>query len=322
MITLYDTATGSLNLGDQIIMQAVMKQLEDIFEQETFVQYPTHYPMSKYALNKAGENSLAFVGGTNLLQAFWEIKPKKNQWAIGLFESFKMQPAILLGCGWSSYNQEVTYKAKKFYTNALSSEFIHSVRDSYTADKLKQVGIENVLNTACPTMWGMNRDFISTVRIKKSRSVVFTLTDYNKDYDLDIKLIKILLSHYDNIYYWPQGHEDLNYFKDLIERNDGIKMSSIQIIPHNLKSYDSLLENDEVDFIGTRLHAGIRAIQFKQRSIIIGIDNRALEMGKDFNIPVLKRLELDELHKLIQADLEVDISIPLENINKWKSQFA
>ena len=99
-------------------------------------------------------------------------------------------------------------------------------------------------------------------------------------------------------------------------------MSSIQIIPHNLKSYDSLLENDEVDFIGTRLHAGIRAIQFKQRSIIIGIDNRALEMGKDFNIPVLKRLELDELHKLIQADLEVDISIPLENINKWKSQFA
>ncbi|MEN8352525.1 polysaccharide pyruvyl transferase family protein [Acinetobacter towneri] len=321
MITLYDTATGSLNLGDQIIMQAVIKQLEVLFEQETFIQYPTHYPMSKYAANKAWKNSLAFVGGTNILQSHWEIKPKKNQWAIGFFESFKMQPAILFGCGWQSYNEKTTFKAKKFYENSLSSKFLHSVRDSYTVERLKQIGVKNVLNTACPTMWGMDRDFIDTVRTKKSNTVVFTLTDYNKNYDLDVKLIKILLSNYNNIYFWPQGHEDLSYFKELSEIDNHIKRSLINILPHNLNCYDDLLLNEEVDFVGTRLHAGIRAIQHKQRSIIIGIDNRALEMSKDFDLPVVNRTELGYLEEIIVKDQKLNISIPVESINKWRNQF-
>ena len=48
-----------------------------------------------------------------------------------------------------------------------------------------------------------------------------------------------------------------------------------------LEAFDNLLESEiDLDYIGTRLHAGIRAIQKKRRSIIIGVDNRALEMQK------------------------------------------
>lgn len=321
MITLYNTAIGSFNLGDQIIMEAVKEQLEEIFIEDTFINYATHYPMSKYAANKANTNKLAFVGGTNLLQAHWDTKPKNNQWMIGFFESFFMSPVVLMGCGWSAYSNRTTYKAKKLYKNILSQQSLHSVRDDYTEKQLRHLGIKNVVNTACPTMWKMNEDFLCEVRTKKSDSVVFTLTDYNKNYELDTKLINLLSNYYSQIYFWPQGSGDLEYLKELEQNFPSVKLDNINILCHNLRSYDNVLKNIEIDFIGTRLHAGIRAIQFKQRSIIIGIDNRAYEMGKDFKLNVIDRNNLDCLESYMKNNLKVEISIPLDNINIWKSQF-
>ena len=47
--------------------------------------------------------------------------------------------------------------------------------------------------------------------------------------------------------------------------------------------------SENIDYVGTRLHAGIRALQHKKRTIIIGIDNRAIEKAKDFNLTVIDR---------------------------------
>jgi len=53
MITVYDTACGSLNMGDEIIMDAVMLHLESMFEHQQFCRYPTHYALASKTLKKA-----------------------------------------------------------------------------------------------------------------------------------------------------------------------------------------------------------------------------------------------------------------------------
>ncbi|TOG81065.1 capsular biosynthesis protein, partial [Vibrio parahaemolyticus] len=61
------------------------------------------------------------------------------------------------------------------------------------------------------------------------------------------------------------------------------------IIAPSLESFDEVLSSGNVDYIGTRLHGGVRALQKKVRTLILAIDNRAWEKKKDFNLPVVER---------------------------------
>ena len=59
--------------------------------------------------------------------------------------------------GWrgaQKYGQHIGAYTAHIYKRILSSEFMHSVRDSFTEEQLRSVGINNVINTGCPTMWG------------------------------------------------------------------------------------------------------------------------------------------------------------------------
>ena len=320
MITVYDTACGSLNMGDEIIMDAVMLHLESIFTHEQFCRYPTHYALASKTLKKAWKNPLAFVGGTNLLRNYWRFRARKNQWAIGFFDGFQMQPAILMGAGWNSYAKSPEWKARVFYRNALSKEYIHSVRDNYSLEKLKACGVNNVINTGCPTLWQLTPEHLARVPSVKAHQVVFTLTDYSRDIEKDSQLVECLEKNYQKLYFWAQGSEDNQYFDELIQLKPQI-FENIERIPTNLKSYNQLFINNEIDFIGTRLHAGIRALQLQKRVIIIGIDNRALEMHKDFNLPVVERHDLNKLDHLINSQWQPVINLPVREILDWKAQF-
>ena len=114
-----------------------------------------------------------------------------------------------------------------------------------------------------------------------------------------------------------QGSGDLDYLNQLDSMDD------IEIIPGNLASYDSLLQDStiDLDFVGTRLHAGVRAIQNKRRSIILGIDNRAEEKKKDLNLNVLSRSKISELENMINSDFETKINLNQHNIDSWRNQF-
>ena len=79
---------------------------------------------------------------------------------------------------------------------------------------------------------------------------------------------------------------------------------------------------EQADYIGNRLHAGIFALNAGCRSMIIGIDHRALEIGKDTGLPVIQRETIKEqLEEWIYEEQPVQISLPWENINRWKQQF-
>lgn len=74
---------------------------------------------------------------------------------------------------------------------------------------------------------------------------------------------------------------------------------------------------------GTRLHAGIHALNYKVRSIILAVDNRATEMGRDVNLPVIQRSEIGEkLESKINTDFTTDIRINQKNIRLFTEQFG
>ena len=109
----------------------------------------------------------------------------------------------------------------------------------------------------------------------------------------------------------------------MASRTSGLlkKTNEIEIINPHLSDYDNFLKKHEVDFIGTRLHGGIRALQHKRRSIIIGIDNRATELNRDFNLPVVNQENISNLSKIINSNFKTEIILPKTNIQTFLSQF-
>jgi polysaccharide pyruvyl transferase WcaK-like protein len=315
MITIYDTAAGSQNLGDSIIMDTVSRELADIFPQTFMRRFATHYPMSLDATKQAKQGSLSFFGGTNALHRKWRLKARKNQWSIGPVQFLTMNPTILMGTGWRSYSRETNWLGRKIYQRILSSQHMHSVRDDYTRQQLEKIGIHNVINTACPTMWRLTPEHLDQIPQQKAPSAVFTITDYAPSINEDRQMVEQIKSSYERVYFWPQGHLDITYVKEQFDTR------GVEILSPNLASFDEILSGD-IDYIGTRLHAGVRALQHKKRSIIVAIDNRAREIAKDTGLIIVERGDEQHLRQLIEANHQQTLKIPLEAIAAWKAQFA
>ena len=311
-ILIFDTSIATQNLGDVIILDSVNKSLEKLFPDGRFFKTATHESigLASYKLHKKADFS--FVAGTNLLSSNMN---KYNQWKVNFYDAAFLKDIILLGVGWWQYQNGVNLYTKLLYKKLLHRKFQHSVRDSYTKAKLAQAGIANCINTGCPTTWSLTPQHCSGIPTVKSGSVVFTLTDYNKDHRADLKLMHFLSEHYERIYFWPQGSGDLDYLTSF--------PGNVELVAPSLKAFDALLENsDSIDYVGTRLHAGIRAIQHGRRSIIVGVDNRAAEMAKDINLPFLARENIDRLDGMIDGQWATSLSIDFAAVDTWRSQFA
>lgn len=314
-ICLFDTSIASLNVGDFIIMDAVKKQLSLIDKLPQLVSLPTHDNFGKEGRKIMSTAEFSLVGGTNLLSS--ELL-KYRQWKFKFTDLAYMRNCILMGVGWWQYQNKPDLISEVIWKRILHKEMIHSVRDSFTQNQLKSIGVTNVINTGCPTMWQLTPEHCSTISEGIGKRVVFTLTDYNQDLIADGNLITSLKQNYEEVVFWPQGSEDIYYFNKFEEKI----RANILILPPQLSALDEHLCLENTDYIGTRLHAGIRALQHKVRTLIIGIDNRAIEKSKDFNLPVLARKDIDNINKKINEKCGIEINMPWENINAWKSQFT
>lgn len=301
-------------MGDHIIEAGVKKQLEPIIKDDFIVEISTHLPVSRQYMKYIQNFEKKFVGGSNLLRG--KMNRSFRQWDINLLQADLLKNSILVGVGWWQYGDELNNYTKKLYKNILSTDYLHSVRDNYTKEQLNSIGFNNVINTSCATMWDLTEEHCHQIPIEKQKSVIFTLTDYNKNQKRDRQFVNILVNNYDKVFMWVQGERDLEYLKEL-----NIDINKINIVPPSLKEFDKVLQNLDIDYIGTRLHGGVRALQHQKRTIIIGIDNRALEKKKDFNIDVVDREDMDLLENVIYDNFKTEIVIPEENIKEWKKQF-
>ena len=307
-IDVLDTHLDSDNLGDEIInyyCYNILKELNIDIDKKV----PTHRNFNA----KLREGRLKLVTGTNILGP--RSLNKNSLWKIP-DDIHNIVNAGLLGAGWVTYEDRTPRYTQLFLNKILSDSFVHSVRDSYTLNKMKTIcPNKRVVNTACPTMWNLTKTHCDKIPVKKSNRVVTTITDYNQN-EMDWKMIDILIDNYQDVYVWLQGDKDLKYLQNYP------KFNLLKIIPNEFSEYNNFLEDNHVDYVGTRLHAGIHALNKYKRTIIISIDNRALDISKDTNLPIIKREDItSKLSTIINGNMHTEINLPVKNIKLWKNQF-
>jgi hypothetical protein len=311
-IGVLDPSIGTSNLGDYIILQSINDEISDIYPNDMITRYPSQLVTAYDAKSLMAANELIFVCGTNLLTSNMD---KRNQWKMDpLHPLFIRNTAVLFGVGWWQYQEDPNRYTRKLYSNLLKEDCLHSVRDSYSLEMLNKAGIKNVVNTSCPTLWGLTPDACKKISTKKSDSVITTLTCYKKNPQQDKLLLDMLVNKYEKVYLWLQNLDDITYLNEFYD-----KIESLILVPPSLVAYDLILKNEDIDYIGTRLHAGIRALQKGRKTLIVAVDNRAVEIGKDVNLNVMKRDDLSEIGDVIESEYITEINLPWENINKWKN---
>lgn len=312
MLAIFDPCKGTSNCGDEIISLYSMKVIKEVFPDEEKRVYSTHILPDRASLRALPKCNRKVVCGTNLMTphfewySLWKIPP----------DFYGYRNIITIGVGWGYYCDEISDESRKVYNRILSKHGLHSVRDSYTEQKFRKMGINNVINTGCPTMWNLTEEHCCLIPTQKAKAVIATVTDYDQKPEKDAFMLKTLMEEYDLVYVWIQGKNDYEYLSTIID------VDRVRVLENSLEAFENVLKRGNVDYVGTRLHAGIHAMNYRIRSIIIAIDNRAIEMARDFQLPIIDRVNIEtDLRKMIQSDFMTKVKIPVDNINLWKAQF-
>lgn len=316
-IVLFDTAQGTTNEGDYIIKECIDQEMDFLFKSQYIVRYSTHQPISRFyqmfrknlISHVCSTSDYKFLCGTNLfMNSLLRLSPN---WNINFTSCKYYEGSIAIGCGMDMNAKYMDPYTKSIYKKILSHDYIHSVRDEHTKLFFESLGVK-AINTGCPTLWGFTPKLCEAIATKKKSNVIFTLTDYKRNPKLDQEFIEILRTYYNRLMFWVQGYDDYEYLKTLTD------VTGIEIIPQSYKDYEKALHSDDVEYVGTRLHAGIYAMRHGIRSIIICIDNRAEDMRRSYNLPVVNRKNL--VPKII-SEFTTNICVPHEKIEFWKAQF-
>jgi len=318
-----DNGCLSNNLGDIIIQRAVTRELRNLFGTCDIVRISTHVRMQPKHFENLQDSKYVFVGGSNLLgnSCFYPRERllrlegfRWRQWSISLCDAFKIRNAVLIGAGWWRYEGKAGLYTRRILKAALSKDALHSIRDEHTTKKLKKIGMYNVINTGCPTMWTLINIDQTNLPTDKADDVLMTLTCTQPKPEVDAKLIELLLAKYHRVYCWPQGKGDKDYVTSL--------RFPVIMLEHSLQSIEDFIRGEKNwDYIGTRLHGGILCLQAKRRTLILRIDNRATEITKDTGLFTVDRNDLASISLWIDGSARTEININREAVDSWRSQF-
>ena len=319
-ITVFDTAVGSPNLGDQIIARAVYTMLEAMFPQAHLWSIPTHDTYGAAGRKRQRHSLFSLTTGTNLLS---HRLPSGGLWKIPRYFRLSpipfghLRPRNLVLCAVGSNGHELPRAGARFLNASLWKDVPISARDEQTTAILSRSRVAGSLHTSCVTLWNLPRDHPFRLPTQRSPAVVVTLTGKrgarHASLEADRLLLDTLRRHYGVIHFWPQGRLDLEYAAM-------IGLTGINVLPHSLEAYTTLLRDaPALDYVGTRLHAGIHAIMHDRRSLIIPVDNRASDIGDSVHLPILAASDLSQLSSRIEAAWETRLDLPWDTIEKWKA---
>lgn len=320
-IVLLDITISDTNLGNAIIMGAAEKHLREVFPGAFFTRVPSFDGLGPASRDLVRRADLVFLCGANTLYShLWLFKP----WRVGIRDALWMRNKVVtVGVGWMRHKRlSERWMKPDVYTQivyrlALSKEYYHAVRDNYAERRLQEMGFK-VLNTGCPSLWQLSTEHCRSIPREKGRYALMTLTCYRPDAQADRKFFEIVRRHYAKVFFWAQQPKDWTYAHEVFQGEAG----SIEFLPPSLEALDHLLASEmSVDYVGTRLHAYIRALQHGRRAINVGVDDRAPEMARDFDLCVVPRGEWQLLEERILQPFETRVRVPEENIRLFKAQF-
>lgn len=145
-ITIFDTAVGTSNQGDNIIMESCERAVRPLLDNSFSMRFATHLPNFRFyqyfrngmKLQFADTSDYKFIMGTNLLTS--DVIASRGQWVIDLCSKRLYKDSILFGVGTTQDNKRMTGLTKYIYQNILRKDIAHSVRDKQSADLLKNTG--------------------------------------------------------------------------------------------------------------------------------------------------------------------------------------
>jgi hypothetical protein len=311
-IGIVDTSICGDNLGDEIIMEAVNGIVSGLFPDAYVFRVPSHEALSDRTRSFLKRSEWCFVGGTNILSSnmhrygLWRLSKKDA-------ELYGQIRTTLLGAGWIDYSAPPTSRTKGILKSAFRSDLLHSVRDTYTLKHLANSGVRAAM-TSCPTTWSLVPEHCARIPRALATNVIITLSAWREAPSADRAFVEVLRRHYKRLFFFCQSQEDYRYFASF-------GWEDITPISPTLKGYDQFLEGHDVDFVGTRLHGGIRALQKGRRALVLVVDNRATEIAKDTGLPVVSRDDCGAIERWIEAGAPTTIQLPLKAIDDWKAQF-
>lgn len=300
-----DPSVDSSNTGDVIIAHAVEKELSRAGGSRV-VRLPTQRRWTAAEFTEAETCAAFYVGGTNLLTSHPRLY---RQWKIGPKEiSVLRAKVVLLGVGWWQYQGPPDRYARRFLEQILDPHATHSVRDSYTQQQLSFLP-HRVLNTTCPTLWDVEEQLSPGNRFRGV--VISSVTDYDRDRKRDTAMLTTLRARCDQLFVWPQGSGDARYLSRLGFGG--------HLLDGTIDDFERVLAQPGAAYVGTRLHAGIRALQLGNAAVVVAVDNRATEIGHDVDLWVIERSDILNLDDCLDSKDESLLAIPNDEIDTWRT---
>lgn len=311
LVNVFDTAIDTDNLGDEIIMDAVWDVLRRIFPAATYRRIASHRHATIRQMLTGRKADVSVVGGTNILKSHMLFR---GNWRISPLDYLAWRKVVLLGVGWQHYGGgEADAPTRLFFRSILSQSRLQSVRDMHTYALLRP-HVPNAIYTGCPTMWRLTPDHCAKLPVRKARNVIFAVTYYQPAPAADRAVFQLLKRHYEKVFFWPQQASDMSYLRNL-------DVDGFVPLPRDVAQLDRLLREEDVEFIGARLHGGIRALQRGRRALIVPVDNRATEIGKVTLLPIGLRTEPEAIERWIVEPRPTRIVLPWDAIERWQNQF-
>ncbi|MCS5735573.1 polysaccharide pyruvyl transferase family protein [Herbiconiux daphne] len=307
-VVVVDPGMTSTNLGDQIISDAVHREfvtpLAKVADKVTVI--PMHGPLTEESRQAIRDADEVVVSGTNLLSNHMRFRTSW-EWPRSDIELAKGKLTVF-GAGWWQYQVGAIDLVTARWMKAMSDGRTWGVRDKYSASRLKAAGL-NAEHISCPTLWRVTSQTLPSSETR----VIATFTDYNQDPLADRRLVELLESRYE-VLYWPQGPGDRKYI-------ESIAPEGAQFIEPSLAAFDSELQKPGSAYVGLRLHGGIRALQYGVPSLILSIDNRAREISRSVGLFSPSRHSFRDIEMALEGHESMPIQLPSKAIDEWSGHW-
>ncbi len=197
-IAIADTSITSDNLGDQVIMEALRRELHAELAGRAQFVLPTHSPIGYRGKRIIDEVSAVLAGGTNLLPAspgprqLWRLPPLPR----------RQRKFVLVACG---FDRTPTPNAARYLRSVLHPDAVHSCRDEMTTEFLENAGLHACL-TGCVTTWSISdAAHASTEDVVRSTEGVVIMNGSLGAHRPEELIVEAAASVYNSLSVWLQA---------------------------------------------------------------------------------------------------------------------
>ena len=317
---LLDTSIASDNIGDEIIMEAVRRETRRLAPHAYWTTSSTHDGLGPFGRGQVERADWVILGGTNGLYSRFQGEGMVSWTLRGEELSLLKGKLVLWGVGAQGRGESLDPRQGNLLGSLLADAVPHGVRDRSAQLLLEKLG-KNSTWVGCPTLWTQAGREIGSP--ERPGTVCLALTAHRPNRLKDRELLGQLRRVYHRFCFWPQQPRDLDYFRALMGPEEA---KAVEVLPPNLEALDEFLRTTDADYVGTRVHGGIRAIAHGRWSVLLGIDHRAEEVGGSVGIPVLPREAVGELGNLLARHEPYRIELPAEALQRfrefWQTRWA